>query len=214
MQDTTTNISRTLLTIVLVAIIGILVYILTTNVSHRPQDSSIGVGSPMAINKTAPNLRDALTDDFDNFNDGLTNPDTETQNAPDDFGVGITNVRVYNHDLNNDGVLDRITRTHIENGTSHFANEYKIELASGSGWIDITPDNLKTIESADCAIQKLRFYFDPVFTIEIIGRNIGDTYITPTMAYRTVYQMTNNRLMQISHAPVKEICDVSGLFIQ
>ena len=212
MQDTQTNISRPIVTIALTAVIGILVYILTTHKSPQSQDASIGVDSPMIINKTQPAPRRDITDDFDKFDDGLTHPNTEKKTAPDDFGVGVTNVRVYSHDLNNDGVLDRITRTHIENGTSHFTNEYKIELASGSGWVNITPDNFSTVESADCAIQKLRFYFDPVFTVEIIGRNIGETYAIPTMAYRTVYQMTNNRLIKISHTPVTEICDVSGLF--
>lgn len=212
MQDAKTNIPRAILTIVLTVVIGILIYILSANKHPQPQDSSIGVSSPAAQSKTADAPQPDLRDDFNNFNDGLARPSAETEIAPDDFGVGVTNVRVYSHDLNNDGVLDRITRTHIENGTSHFTNEYKIELASGSGWVNITPDNLKTIEGADCAIQKLRFYFDPAFTVEIIGRNMGDTYITPTMAYRTVYQMAGNRLMQISHAPIKEVCDVSGLF--
>ncbi|MDE6250867.1 MAG: hypothetical protein K2M34_04545 [Alphaproteobacteria bacterium] len=212
MQDSTTNVPRAIVTIALTVVIGILVYIMTTHKSPRPQDASIGVGSPVAINKTYTAPRRDISDDFDKFDDGLTRPSTEQQAEPDDFGVGVTNIRVYTHDLNNDGVLDRITRTHIENGTSHFTNEYKIELASGSGWVNITPDNFNTVESADCAIQKLRFYFDPVFTVEIIGRNIGETYATPTMAYRTIYQMTNNRLMKISHAPITETCDVSGLF--
>lgn len=212
MQDSTTNIPRTIVTIALTVVIGILVYIMTKPAPQQSHDNSIGVGSPVAIDKTQFAPRRDITDDFDKFNDGLANPSAEQETEPDDFGVGITNVRIYNHDLNNDGVLDRITRTHIENGTSHFTNEYTIELASGSGWVNITPEKFNTVESADCAIQKLRFYFDPVFTVEIIGRSIGETYVTPTMAYRTIYQMTNNRLMQISHAPITEICDVSGLF--
>lgn len=212
MQDSATNVPRTIITIALTVVIGILVYIMTKPAPQQSQDNSIGVGSPVAIDKTQFAPRRDITDDFDKFNDGLASPSAEQETEPDDFGVGITNVRIYNHDLNNDGVLDRITRTHIENGTSHFTNEYTIELASGSGWINITPENFNTVESADCAIQKLRFYFDPVFTVEIIGRSIGETYATPTMAYRTIYQMTNNRLMQISHAPITEICDVSGLF--
>lgn len=211
MQDAQTNILRTIVTIALVVVIGILVYIMTTHQSSQYQDTNILLTSPMAQRDTP---RQDISDDFDKFDDGLARPSAERETEPDEFGIGITSVRIYSHDLNNDGLMDRITRTHIENGTSHFTNEYKIELASDVGWVNITPENFNTIESADCAIQKLRFYFDPVFTVEIIGRNIDENYITPTMAYRTVYQMTNNRLMRISHAPVTVTCDVSGLFDQ
>lgn len=212
MQDTKTNIPRTIATVLLLVVIGILIYVLTRPAPYSAQDFSRGVGSPIVADKTARTPQADITADFDKFDDGLSHPSAETQNAPDDFGVGVTNVRVYRRDINNDGVPDRITRTHTENGTSHFTNEYKIELASDGGWVDITPDNFKTLEGADCAIQKLRFYFDPAFTVEIIGRNIANDYITPTMAYRTVYQMTDNRLIKISRTPIAEVCDVSGLF--
>lgn len=212
MTQSGTNVLRTILTIILMAVIAILVYILSQKNMQHPDASNIGIASPITTSQIAPEPQADITSDFDSFNDGLSKPKTETKTEPDDFGVGVTNVRTYNRDLNNDGYLDKITRTHFENGTSHFTNEYKIELATNNGYIDITPENLKTVESADCALQKLRFYFAPVFMIEKIGRNIGETYLTPTMAYKTIYKMIDNQLVEVSHTPVTEICDVSELF--
>jgi len=214
MQATTSNTSRTLLTAILILVIGGLVYILVTHDANKSQDLNVGIDSPTPTDKTAPAPRGEWDDDFDNFNDGLTRPSAETKNAPDEFGVGITSVRVYNRDLNNDGRDDRIIRTHIENGTSHFTNEYKIQLATDNGWTDITPTDFHTLEGAECALQKLRFYFNPTFTVEIIGRSMGENYITPTMAYRTIYKMNNNQLIKVSHTPLTEVCDVSSLFDQ
>ncbi|MGN0917304.1 MAG: hypothetical protein ACI4NZ_03805 [Candidatus Enterousia sp.] len=208
MTQSGNNVLRTILTIILLLVIAVLVYILSQKSMNDTDVSNIGVTSPVA----ASAQRDTIPYDFDRFNDGLAKPNVQTKNAPDEFGVGVTDVRIYNRDLNNDGRPDKITRTHIENGTSHFTNEYKIELATDIGYIDITPDNLKTIEGADCALQKLRFYFDPVFMIEKIGRNIGEDYLTPTMAYKTIYKMIDNQLVQISQTPITEICDVSELF--
>ncbi len=212
MQDAKSNISRTILSIILVLVIGGLVYILATRNAYQSRDLNVGVVSPISPSQIAPAPRGDVDYDFDSFNDGLTRPSTETVNAPDEYGVGITSVRTYSRDLNNDGRADRITRTHIENGTSHFTNEYKIELASDNGWIDITPPNFMTLEGAECALQKLRFYFDPVFTVEIIGRKMGENFITPTMAYRSVYKMTDNQLILVRHTPLTEVCDVSSLF--
>lgn len=208
MTQSGNNVLRTILTIILLLVIAVLVYILSQKSMNDTDVSNIGVTSPVVA--SAP--RDTIPYDFDRFNDGLAKPNAQTKNAPDEFGVGVTDVRIYNRDLNNDGRPDKITRTHIENGTSHFTNEYKIELATDIGYIDITPDNLKTVEGADCALQKLRFYFDPVFMIEKIGRNIGEDYVTPTMAYKTIYKMIDNQLVQISQTPITEICDVSDLF--
>lgn len=208
MTQSGNNVLRNILTIILLLVIAVLVYILSQKSMNDTDVSNIGVTSPVV--SSAP--RDTIPYDFDRFNDGLAKPNAQTKNAPDEFGVGVTDVRIYNRDLNNDGRPDKITRTHIENGTSHFTNEYKIELATDIGYIDITPDNLKTVEGADCALQKLRFYFDPVFMIEKIGRNIGEDYVTPTMAYKTIYKMIDNQLVQISQTPITEICDVSELF--
>lgn len=208
MTQSGNNVLRNILTIILLLVIAVLVYILSQKNMNDTDVSNIGVTSPVV--SSAP--RDTIPYDFDRFNDGLAKPNAQTKNAPDEFGVGVTDVRIYNRDLNNDGRPDKITRTHIENGTSHFTNEYKIELATDIGYIDITPDNLKTVEGADCALQKLRFYFDPVFMIEKIGRNIGEDYVTPTMAYKTIYKMIDNQLVQISQTPITEICDVSELF--
>ena len=76
MQDSTTNVPRAIVTIALTVVIGILVYIMTTHNSPRPQDASIGVGSPVAINKTYTAPRRDISDDFDKFDDGLTRPST------------------------------------------------------------------------------------------------------------------------------------------
>lgn len=208
MSDKTTSPARTILVIIILVIIGVLMYMLATQDRPQSANTNIAVKSPINI----PEKNTDIAIDFDSFNDGLHNPNSAQENSPDEYGVGITSVRVYMHDLNRDGRMDRITRTHIENGTSHFTNTYKIEIATADGFIDITPPDMQTVESADCALQKLRFSFAPIFSIEKIGREMGDDYTTPTMAYRYVYRLENNQMVEISKTPMREICDVSELF--
>lgn len=208
MADNAISPVRNIFVVIILVIIGVLMYILATQDTPQSANTNIAVTSPVNI----PDNNADIAIDFDNFNDGLRTPSNAQENAPDEYGVGITSVRVYTHDLNRDGRMDRITRTHIENGTSHFTNTYKIEIATSDGFIDITPPDMQTIESADCALQKLRFSFSPMFSIEKIGREMGDDYTTPTMAYRSVYRLENNKIVEISRLPVREICDVSELF--
>lgn len=208
MSENTTSSARTILVIMILIIIGVLMYMLTTQDKTQSANTNIAVKSPINI----PDNNADIAIDFDSFNDGLRTPSSAQETEPDEYGVGITSVRIYTHDLNRDGRMDKITRTHIENGTSHFTNEYKIEIATADGFIDITPPDMKTVESADCALQKLRFSFAPIFSIEKIGREMGDDYLTPTMAYRYVYRLENNQMIEISRTPMREICDVSELF--
>ncbi len=208
MSENTTSSARTILVIIIMVIIGVLMYMLTTQDKTQSANTNIAVKSPINI----PDNNADIAIDFDSFNDGLRTPSSAQETEPDEYGVGITSVRIYTHDLNRDGRMDKITRTHIENGTSHFTNEYKIEIATDDGFIDITPPDMKTVESADCALQKLRFSFAPIFSIEKIGREMGDDYLTPTMAYRYVYRLENNQMIEISNTPMREICDVSELF--
>ncbi|MCM1294068.1 MAG: hypothetical protein NC311_00705 [Muribaculaceae bacterium] len=208
MPEQTTSHARIIFVVIILVIIGVLMYILTTQEKKQSANTNIAVTSPINI----PDNNADIAIDFDSFNDGLHNPGNAQENAPDEYGVGITSVRVYMHDLNRDGRMDRITRTHIENGTSHFTNTYKIEIATVDGFIDITPPDMQTIESADCALQKLRFSFTPLFSIEKIGREMGDDYTTPTMAYRSIYRLENNQMVEISKTSMREICDVSELF--
>lgn len=208
MSEKATSPARTIFVVIILVIIGVLMYLMTTQDRNQSANTNIAVKSPTNI----PDNNADIAIDSDSFNDGLRAPASAQENAPDEYGVGITSVRVYTHDLNRDGRMDRITRTHIENGTSHFTNEYKIEIATADGFIDITPPDMQTIESADCALQKLRFSFTPLFSIEKIGREMGDDYTTPTMAYRSVYRLENNQMIEISRVPMREICDVSELF--
>lgn len=208
MSDKATSPARTIFVVIILVIIGVLMYVMTTQDRTQSANTNIAVKSPTNI----PDNNADIAIDSDSFNDGLCAPASAQENAPDEYGVGITSIRVYMHDLNRDGRMDRITRTHIENGTSHFTNEYKIEIATADGFIDITPPDMQTIESADCALQKLRFSFTPLFSIEKIGREMGDDYTTPTMAYRSVYRLENNQMIEISRVPMREICDVSELF--
>ncbi len=115
-------------------------------------------------------------------------------------------------DINGDGHADRITRTRIENGTDHYYDDYKIELYDGTNYRDVTPKDMRTIESADCALQRFQFVFRPTFHIIKISRPWRDTWTTPTMATRTTYRINGNEIRSGETMPVKEICNVADLF--
>lgn len=147
------------------------------------------------------------------FSDGLSNPTSSTNFAPDDLGAGVTNISVFEYDINSDGRNDRITRTHVETGAAHFYDEYKLELNRGNGeYIDVTPKNFRTSGGADCALDKIKFEFTPNFRVIRISRPWRDTWDTPTAAVRTVYALSNGEMIPVGKSDMGVVCDVSQLF--
>jgi len=146
------------------------------------------------------------------FNDGLGNPDQVQRFVSVEDDAELVSIETFDIDINNDGVKDRITKSRFENGTAHFYYEYKIELNLDEQFVDITPDEFRTIEGADCSLRKLRFVFYPSFQVIKISRTWEDTWITPTLATRTIYKLKNNKLEIASTSALKKICNVSDLF--
>jgi hypothetical protein len=142
------------------------------------------------------------------FTDGLNNPSSVTEYTLDEMGAGIASREVFN--ARKDGM--RITRTRYENGTDHFYFQYKIELNTANGFRDITPIDFRTVEGAECALQKFQFVFVPEFQVIKISRPWQNTWTTPTMAMRTVYKLENNELKATASRQLHRVCNVSELF--
>ncbi|MDR1826607.1 MAG: hypothetical protein LBQ49_02855 [Rickettsiales bacterium] len=137
------------------------------------------------------------------FDDGLSDPTSKTEGQLDDTGAGIAGVETFNHAPNME-----ITRTRVEDGRAHGYYEYKITLDGR----DITPDEFRTIEGADCMLQKFKFSFAPEFSITKISRPWEETWLTPTMAEKTVYILDDGELKASEPEELKQICDVTELF--
>ena len=151
-------------------------------------------------------------DEFTEYTDGLGTPFETIQHQLDDMATGIAQTDIFKYDINGDGILDKITRTRNENGTAHFWDEYKIEINLNGNWIDITPDDFRTVEGAECALQKIQFQFVPQFQIVKISRPWQDSWVTPTQATRTVYKSGSNQIVKISETAADTVCDVTELF--
>ena len=148
------------------------------------------------------------------FWDGLDRKVSAVKYNTDETGTGITNVDVFNADINSDGLMDKITKTHHENATAHFWDEYKIELNNNGIWQNITPKGLRTTQGAECALQKIKFVFSPVFQVIKISRPWTDSWATPSMATKTVYELKNGKLQAVSTQKLKSVCDVTELFTE
>lgn len=146
------------------------------------------------------------------FSDGLPNPSSVTTYPLGEDGVGISEKSIYLIDINKDRYPDRITKTYFENGNAHSYYEYTVELNIDGEYLDITPDNLHTINGADCDLQQIQFSFRPEFKITVIYRTMGDTWIDPTMAQRRVYSLDNNRIKSSKVKQLRAVCDVKELF--
>ena len=146
------------------------------------------------------------------FNDGLVRPDTVSVGTLDEYGAGVARTEIFTRDINGDGRNDRITRRRIENGTDHFYYDYKIELNTKNGFINITPDALRTTEGVECALTKLRFIFTPNFRVEKISRDWRDTWVTPTTAYKTIYTLRGTELNAGMPQQMRDVCNVADLF--
>lgn len=146
------------------------------------------------------------------FSDGLGTPDETTRGELDEFGAGIDSVEKFRRDINNDGVSDLITRTHVATGTAHDYHEYKIEMNVGGKMVDITPDGFRTTHGAECALRLIQFHFKPTFGATIISRPFEDTWNTPSIASRTQYRLSANKITAGAPEKLSRICDVAELF--
>ena len=147
-----------------------------------------------------------------NFTDGLENPESVRNFAPDEFGAGVVEVATFSYDIDGDGRPDKISRARRETGTAHFQYIYKVELNNGEKLINITPKDFFTVEGAECAHQKIQFSFKPDFSIVKISRPMGEDWNTPTQSTKTVYTLWNNNLHIAETSEYKTVCDVAELF--
>ena len=147
-----------------------------------------------------------------NFTDGLENPVSVRNFAPDEFGAGVVEVATFSYDIDGDGRPDKISRARRETGTAHFQYIYKVELNNGEKLINITPKDFFTVEGAECAHQKIQFSFKPDFSITKISRPMGEDWNTPTQSTKTVYTLWNNNLHIAETSEYKTVCDVAELF--
>lgn len=175
---------------------------------QRSQQSIIthGYGSPQL------NTRQQKNKISKPFTDGLTQPISTKKSEPDDTGAGITNVEIFNVDINNDNAPDRITKTHHESGTAHFWDEYKIELNQDGKFRNITPNGFRSTVGAECALQQLQFVFKPQFYVIKISRPWRDSWDSPSMATRTIYTIKDNKLVAGQSEQMGQVCDVTELF--
>lgn len=202
MKNPNGGIAVNILAMTLVISVGVLIYAM---VHTKNTETDTNVPHTEYIPKTITTARGT-------FSDGLGRANATTQYPLDEFGAGIASVEIFNRDINGDGAADRITRTRHENGSAHFYHEYKIELNDNGRFIDITPDNFRTIEGGDCALQRLQFIFAPKFTVIKISRPWQESWTTPTMAEKTEYNISKNSLRPIRTTQMGQICDVASLF--
>lgn len=203
------GITVNVLLIIMLVVIGVLIYTLAGGPMPKFGQTH-GVVSPSANdNEIAPTFVPSPGE----FSDGLINPDFSQSYQLDEFGSGLAQRDIFDIDINEDGIRDRITRNRNENGTAHFYDEYKIELNIDGEFVDITPDGFRTTEGAECALTKIKFIFQPDFRVIKISRPWQDSWETPTMATRTTYAFNeNNILAPVSSQQLKTVCDVSDLF--
>lgn len=204
-----------ILLVLLLVVIGVLIYLVSLNRAPNA-GRTIGTSSPEYVSaprRTAPAGEQITADDNEaEFDDGLAQPESVTEYPLNDVGEGIASIEVFRHDINNDGRMDKITRTRTETGTSHFSYQYKVELNTENGFVDITPDGFDTIEGAECSLQKIRFSFTPAFQAVKISRPWNESWATPTDATRDTYSIIRGRLYQIDTRPMGTVCDVAQLF--
>lgn len=211
-QQQSGNVLLNVLLILMFIIIAVLIYILAGGPMPTFTKTPAGVQSPEMQFSDNKNLDVVIAANTGEFSDGLTNPDFSEQYQLDEFGTGVTERDIFDIDINNDGRRDRITRTRNENGTAHFYYQYTIELNNNGDFVDITPDGFRTVEGAECALQKLQFVFRPEFRVIKISRDWDKSWDTPTPATRTVYTISNNQISAETSTPLKTICDVTDLF--
>lgn len=176
------------------------VFYTKTNKSNTPDTNSV------------PVFAEDFQTNYQEFSDGLNNPDSLTTYPLDEYGTGISQKSIYYIDINNDGMPERITKTFIETGNAHSYYEYKIELNIDGKFIDITPQNLRTTNGDNCDLQQIQFVFKPDFKIVLIYRELGETWNEPTMAKKQIFSIIDNKIQSGKIQTLRNICDVKKLF--
>lgn len=200
------SVTFNVLAIIAVVVIVFLGYLLLTRTSGDGTSRTVSIASPEMDFDAMPQTINGK------FNDGLSRPDTVSVGTLDEYGAGVARTEIFTRDINGDGRNDRITRRRIENGTDHFYYDYKIELNTKNGFINITPDAFRTTEGVECALTKLRFIFTPNFRVEKISRDWRDTWVTPTTAYKTIYTLRGTELNAGMPQQMRDVCNVADLF--
>ncbi|MBP3316827.1 MAG: hypothetical protein J6L70_04490 [Alphaproteobacteria bacterium] len=195
---------NTLMILILVVAIALAWMLARGEFKHDGQ--TIGQASPTITQTNKPTFING------NFSDGLGTPDNITRGTLDEFGAGIDSVSEFNRDINNDGAMDKITRTHVATGNDHDYDEYKIELNNNGALVNITPRGFRTTRGADCALRLIRFDFAPNFHVTIISRPFQDTWDTPSVATKTVYDLDGNVIVAGQSSNLSSVCDVTTLF--
>ncbi|MBE6461912.1 MAG: hypothetical protein E7006_03685 [Alphaproteobacteria bacterium] len=192
----------------MILVIGGMIYLLFG--SPQKTEKIMPVGAPaIRLDENVARVRRAPA----NFTDGLHNPNETSTYQLDETGAGISNQTIYYRDINGDGISDRITRSHYENGTSHYWDSYTIELVQNGKYRDITPENFRTTHGAECSLTQIQFSFAPKFQIVKISRPWHETWNSPSVATRTIYELSDNKLVISSQKKLQSVCDVTELFL-
>lgn len=203
------SIGLNIMLVLMLGVIGVLTYLLLNGGIQRDVQS-YGTSSPQHTDMAPrPNANNG-----GGFTDGLGRPDSSTEYQLDETGYGVSNVAVFNRDINKDGQPDRITRTHYENGTAHFYDEYLIELNNNGFFINITPGGFRTTEGGECALQKLKFIFSPKFTVVKVSRKWVESWTTPSAVTKTTYELRGRELVPVSTADMGVACDVTDILVK
>ena len=194
------------LIVLILAVGGVLIFMLPG------KDTTQSTPENIAPTKVFTDSEPVAGEKYIDFSDGLGTPDETSQGELDEFGAGIESISKFHRDINNDGVADLITRTHVATGTAHDYNEYKIELNIDGKMVDITPNGFRTTHGAECALRLIHFHFKPNFGAVIISRPFEDTWVTPSMATKTQYVLNGNEITSGAPENLRQICDVTELF--
>lgn len=186
-------------TIIIIISAGLLIYFYTAKRETQPQKAE----EPFQTQNQQIKSKE--------FDDGL---DTPTKVEVFDWNKstdGIVEIRTFLLDINGDKIKDKIIKTRYENGTQPGYWDYKIKIANGNFWTDITPSGLITVEGKNCDLQKIQFSFMP-FKIKKIGREIESDWDSPTMATIINYEFLNGVLITSQSQNINAVCDVKILF--
>jgi len=194
--------TKNLIWILTIAVLCALAYVLYNTYTKQQKNETAPI----------PVFSDEFINTSSGFSDGLTNPDSVTKYPLDEYNVGIAEKSIYFADINSDNETDRITKTFFETGNAHSYYEYKIELKQNGKFVDITPKNFRTVNGADCDLQQIQFVFKPQFKVILISRNMGETWIDPTVAKKQVFKIVENTLQEKETKTLHKICDVKELF--
>lgn len=196
-------------TITVLIMLGIVVSVFVGYGLIHKNKNDVQTFGTAAVNITQKQKNRAIT-----FNDGLGKTKDKIGYKPDETGTGVTRIETFSFDINSDGQDDKITRIRHENGTAHFWDEYTIEINENNRFRTITTDDFRTINGADCALQKLKFVFKPKFQVIKISRPWVDSWTTPSMATQTTYELINNKMVMVETKKLSSVCDVADLFVK